>query len=573
MTKRSGPARRYDGTRQSACIVAMLSIACAFAFGCSSAPRNLNAVHAYYEYDFGGAREALRGDAYLLQDEQVILNNTRLGMAALADGDLAEAEQALGKSFELLSTAGLNKDRTAAAVLVHEGVKIWKGEPFEQALTYYYVSALYALMNDWENARAAAANSLFRLTDFGADQNAETMAQLAAKDPKYLDRGYKAVDTNFALGFLMQAIGADLSGAAGSSDSFNAALQINPALEPIIKTLRGRAYDTLLIVDYGKGPTKTSFGPDDALVRFAPQDQTTAELNICAGGQLLISAPMVCNVNELAADHRWNNLEDVRRAKSLIGTGLLYGGMITTAYGADRHDSGVALAGLAAIGAGLLTKAGARADTRYCEFVPQAIYIAPILLESAADLRISIPGDSQSLVIVDDVQPGTPGRPRTIYLRILGPGSPAPAWLTQRKPLYSNDQTGVFQGDDGFPWILGGRDVSTPSRSALEAYHANGYLVDYSVHDLHEMYSSENMLIGSGIQNRQGAKKNPSFRHVLEGGTGLFTPHPYSMGYKRIMCGSHEPYQPKSDLTRNAAAGIRVNDPVNVARITQEDRE
>ena len=127
--------------------------------GCQSPPRNMSAVQAYYDYNFNGAREALRGDALLRNDEQTILNNTRLGMAALADGDLAEAEQALGHSFELLSTAGLNKDRTIAAVLDHEGVRIWKGEPFEQALTYHYVSTLYALMGDWENARAAAANS------------------------------------------------------------------------------------------------------------------------------------------------------------------------------------------------------------------------------------------------------------------------------------------------------------------------------------------------------------------------------------------------------------------------------
>jgi tetratricopeptide (TPR) repeat protein len=573
MIEQDTKARRHGGTKQSAFIALVLSIVCAFAFGCQSAPRNMNAVHAYYRYDFTGAREALRGDANLRNDEQIVLNNTRLGIAALGDGDLEEAEQALGKSFEFLSTAGLNKDRTAAAVFVHEGVKIWKGEPFEQALTYHYVATLYALMNDWENARAAAANSLFRLTDFGADQNAETLARHAAKDSKYLERGYTAVDTNFALGFVMQAIGADLSGAAGSDDLFNAALEINPELESIVEALRARDYDTLLVVDYGKGPTKIAYGPDEALVRFAPQDRTIAELEVAAGGQRLISAPMACNVNEMAVDHRWNNLDDVRRAKSMIGTGLLYGGLITTAYGADRRDSGVALAGLAAMGAGLLTKAGAKADTRYCEFVPQAIYMAPLRLGSAADLRVSIPGDPNSLVILDDVQPGSPGKPRTIYLRILGPGSPAPTWLAQRKPLYSNNHTGVWNGGDGYPWILGGRDVSTPSRAVLQNYQANGYLRNMTMSELQELYASENVLIGSGMESRPDVRKNPSFRHVLEGGTGLFTPHPYSMGYKRLMCAMHEPYRPKSDVTRNAAAAIRVNGTVNVARITQEVRE
>src|SRR5436190_9642251 len=210
-----------------------LSIACVFALsGCSNPPRNYDAIHSYYSYDFTAAREALRGEAYTKDNNQVILNNARLGMASLADGDTAEAERALGRSFNLLSTAGLNKDRTVAAVFDHESVKIWKGEPFEQALTYYEVAALYAVMGDWENARAAAANSLFRLTDFGADQDSEKLARNAAKDPEYLKHGYNAVDTNFALGFIMQGLGSQLSGggAPGSEDQFDAAVKINPDL-------------------------------------------------------------------------------------------------------------------------------------------------------------------------------------------------------------------------------------------------------------------------------------------------------------------------------------------------------
>jgi hypothetical protein len=60
------------------------------------------------------------------------------------------------------------------------------------------------------------------------------------------------------------------------------------------------------------------------------------------------------------------------------------------------------------------------------------------------------------------------------------------------------------------------------------------------------------------MESRPGAKRNPSFRHILEGGTGLFTPHPDSMGYKRLMYTPRDPYVPKSKLVRNAAERIRV---------------
>src|SRR5690606_36828602 len=115
-----------------------------------------------------------------------LLNELRLGLACMADGNVNEAESSLERVFSLLSTAGLNRDSTVGAVLIHEGVRVWKGEPFEQALAYYWVAAHYASVGDWENARAAAANALFRLRDFGEAMNAEELARRAAKDDSIL---------------------------------------------------------------------------------------------------------------------------------------------------------------------------------------------------------------------------------------------------------------------------------------------------------------------------------------------------------------------------------------------------
>lgn len=539
--------RRHGGTRKSCASPFATVIACAFALfsaGCGNPPRNDNAIRSYYDYQFTEAREALRKDTYGNENGQTILNNTRLGMASLADGDTHEAERALGKSFDLLSTAGLNKDKTVAAVLDHESVKIWKGEPFEQALTYYEVSALYAVMGDWENARAAAANALFRLTDFGADQNAELMAKSAAKDPEYLQQ-YTAVDTNFALGFIMQGIGAQLSGGAGSDDLFDAAVKINGDLQPLTDKIRQRTFNTLLIVDYGKGPTKIAYGPDEALVRFEPQDRDPGPLIVTINDTEVVRQNVVCDVNQMAVDHRWNNLEDVRKAKSAIGTALLYGGAITTGVGANNNNGAVALAGIGAMALGLLTKAGAKGDTRYCEFMPASVYVAPINLDKPRDLHVSIAGDPRSNVVLHAVTPGTDKSPRAIYLRILGPGSPQPEWLIRARPIYGNDAIGVGQND--FPYILGGHDVCSPTQEVLEAYQRHGYLQGATLSDLREMYDAEDIHVGDA-----------EARHILEGGDALFTPEANSMGYKRLMFGKHERYQPKSDLVRNAAELVRV---------------
>jgi hypothetical protein len=79
-----------------------------------------------------------------------------------------------------------------------------------------------------------------------------------------------------------------------------------------------------------------------------------------------------------------------------------------------------------------------------------------------------------------------------------------------------------------------------------------------TVGDLLELYRAEGIGLGPGMESRPGVRRNPSYRHVLDHGTGLFTPHPHSMGYKRLMYTHHSPWELKSQLGRNAARRIRV---------------
>lgn len=406
-------------------IAALLKGAFAFlSLGGCAAKQPVDAAPAYYRYDFTQASELLREPA-TVNDDNVILDNVRLGLAAMANGDTVESEEAMARAFELLSTAGLNSDRTTAAVLFYEGVRIWKGEPFEQALSYYWIAANYATIGSWDNARAAAANSLFRLTDFGKDMTQEKLARRASRDESFLDEGYTAVDTNFALGFLMQAIASDLSGASGSSELFKVAKQIDPALGGIIATLESRRYDTLLLVDFGRGPRKIATGPDNAIAEFRSVERQLGPLTVSVDGRAVGSFPPACDVNAMAKDHRWNNLEDVRRAKSFLGTGLLFGGAATTAIGADQGSGTAVGIGVGLIALGALLKASAYADTRYLDFAPARIFVVPLLLERPASLTLRI-GPAGMPLVLSDVVPGSLERPRAIYVRFFGTGSPPP---------------------------------------------------------------------------------------------------------------------------------------------------
>ena len=528
----------------------VMGVVLASGTGCSSHQRNYAAIHSYYEYDFTAAREALREDAGH-NDTNVLLNNVRLGLAALADGDTLEAEAALGRSFDLLSTAGLNDDRTTASIIVDEGVLIWKGEPFEQALSYYWIAALYATLDDWENVRAASANALFRLTDFGSRQTARTMTRNAAADPDYLEKGYTAVDTNFALGFLMEAIGSSLSGAAGADEQLDAAMQIDKKLGHIVSILRAGDYDTLLLVDYGKGPTKMAYGPDDALARFVPQERHHGDLVVSYNDIEYGPFRRVCDVNRMSIDMRWNNLENIRVAKSTIGNVLLTGGAVTMAAGASSDSGGAAvvagIVGLSMMAVGALFKSGAAADARYLEFAPQSIYIAPLRLNDNGELRVAVEGDPGSTIVFPDFRPGKRGAPQAVYLRLHGLDSPDPPWLESTWELYGNDLTGVFEDD--WPWILGGSDVSTPDLGTVGAYKLGGYLSRFSIDDLSELYLAEGIVIGAGRVSPDTGQR--AWRHILDGGRALYTPQPWSMGYKRLMYSPHDPYRAKSGRVRN----------------------
>src|SRR5436309_2660251 len=106
--------------------------------------------------------------------------------------DLDAAESAFLNAYEVINSTGVNSGgRGAAAAIINEKMKVWKGEPFEKAMVNYYLGLVYYMRHDYENARAAFENSLFKLRDYGESKN---------KDDEY-----RKVESDFALGYLMLA--------------------------------------------------------------------------------------------------------------------------------------------------------------------------------------------------------------------------------------------------------------------------------------------------------------------------------------------------------------------------------
>lgn len=492
---------------------------------------------------------------------EYLLDRVRLGIVTLADGRPDAAEPWLADSFATLRRQGLNQDRQlGAAVLGESGQLFWKGEPFEQALTLHYTSLCYAMLGEWDNARAAANASLFQLRSYAQGDESlsktDLAREVAEKDERWLDKGYANVKTDFALGYFLSGLAnfslgkSDPDRADEARDYFREAFTLRPDLRPVVDAIvEGRA-NAVVFIDTGIGPSKQRYGDDGVLTRFAGQQGASSTLDVDVDRSSSSAAALACDVATMAADHRWNSLEDVRQFKSLLGTGLIAGGVVVAATSDNRSSEGrrnaQLLAGLGMVLGGLALKATAQADIRHCEVMPASILVAAVHMPDVATLSIHGPGVGMEL---PDVRgPSAGDALRVVYVRLPSVSALPPAWAASGRPLYAGDAVIERVPGDDLPYILGGRCVRTPSIETLRRYQAAGNLTDFSLADLESLYTDE------GITWRAGDEVGGPRRHVLDGGSSLVSPVPGSTGFVRLFCQQHGAYRPKSARAKELEA-------------------
>lgn len=528
--------------------------------GCT-APPDASVVSTYRSGEYGIVRTRLQPNMQPKRsDRNYLLDRVRVGMLTLADGYPEGSQQIFNQIYELLRTQGINEDRTVVSVVFNEDLKIWKGEPFEQALTLNYIGIQLAMLDSWDNARAASRGSLFYLRDYGENKKGERRSNKdivdeATKDEDFIETGYVPVQSNFTFGYMLAAIAnQQLQRDPEANDFFRQAISTNSSIKPLVERLRQRQYNTILFVDYGQGPQKIGTGPDNAIARFIAKTPSDNRPLVVTQNGSTQSWPIVTDVNQMAQDHRWNNLEDMRIARSYIGTGLIAAGAATTAIGAEYDSTAAVIAGVGMIAAGAFAKAGAHADTRYCEAMPQRMYIVPLTInEPDTQVTLELDGISASRLTttLDPPEPGTAAQ--ASYIRLLTRTTPL-NWSTSSTLLYANVHDAEISGRM-LPYILGGNDVRPPTYQVMKQYHDAGYLRDLRLQDLETLYKQE------GIKFRDLDTGYPG-RHILEGGNSLAAPRPGTTGYNRLFHQRHPPYSPKTKRVRDLFNQLRdVNPP------------
>ncbi len=358
--------------------------------GCQETPHEArNAIGFYETGNFPAAAAAMK-PLITKKNENFVLDNCRYGSAALAAGDLADAENAFMAAYEVINGVGTNDGgRTLGATLVFEGVKVWKGEPFERAMAHYYLGLIFLIKHDYENARAAFQNSLFKLNDY------------ASKDDT---KHYRKSESNFALGYFglglcyMKMGRSDLA-----ADNFKLAETNAPYLAGAIRDVQLPEVNTLLFVDWGRGPHRAPKGWYNEESAFGP---TPAESGPIPPVEAFVDGVAVTHTGEpynmtdtlaMAQQQRWQDIDTIRKTKAVIGTGAMAGGAGLAAYGANEGNTGTALAGLGVMALGAALAASSQADLRYWEMLPRSVYVIPATLTPGTHQIVIRAGGSESV--------------------------------------------------------------------------------------------------------------------------------------------------------------------------------
>jgi tetratricopeptide (TPR) repeat protein len=479
----------------------------------------------------GQARRAVLHEQVRPADDP--LREATLAILTLDDGLPEHAEVPMQRVYETLRTRGLNANKQAAAVVLNEDLKIWKGEPYEQALLYLYVGMQQATVGAWGNTRAAAGSALELLDEFD-----RARGELREAEPTV--GGYVVDRSDLALAHLLAGL-ANLQLGRGdeASDHFERVVEVRPGLGGLVDELAGGGYDTVLVVEMGAGPTIERGGADGAtevLVEHWPGDRR--ELEVFDGRGLVGRYPRVLGVNGFAAAYRWEGLAGLRRAKSNAGTVMAGTGAVLL----SSDDEGARWAGLGLLLGGLFAKAGAHADDRSLQVLPERYFLVPLNraeIVGPIELRLG-PGPGESMVIPGFGSGGSEGF-EFVLMRVPADGLGERWGSPTGEVLYANDAwAGRVPGDD-LPWILGGRSVMVPSHEALARYQAGGYLLGMTTADLVELYRLEGIVLPG--DERPGV---PPDAHILEGGRSMATPRAGTLGFVRLFARLHPEYRPRS---------------------------
>jgi tetratricopeptide (TPR) repeat protein len=321
--------------------------------------------------------------------EDRVLWQYRMAVTALRRGQFEEAKSLLDDA--ILTMGGIiqgdKSARRARSYFAEESRKIFRGEPYERVMAFYYRGILYWMDGERDNARACFRSAQFHDSDTENREYASDYVLL-----EYLD------------GLATAKLAGD------GSDNFKRSQELARQQRPPPYNKQANA---LFFVEMGQGPTKFATGEHREQLRFRPGKSTAHGAVIKVGNQA-VKAEVYDDLTFQATtrggrvmDHILANKAVFKSTTDSFGTAAIISGAVV----AHQHQE----VGLGLVAAGLLSKIVSAAttpaaDVRAWDNLPQYLSFAKLELP---------PGEHQATIIFYDAN-GIPlaNRTQTVTLQV-----------------------------------------------------------------------------------------------------------------------------------------------------------
>lgn len=301
------------------------------------------------------------------------LNFSRLGLRALRLGDFCAAEAALDEA-ERRTAAFIADSREAAKArskFGREEAKIFKGEPYERSMLYFYRGLLFYMEGEYDNARAC----------FRSGQLADAFAEGEEYRADYVSLSYleARADQHYAGNNVEDLIQAATETLPGE--------RYVPSLDP--------SHNLLVVVESGAAPVKFGAGEYGQLLRFrpgVPRGGVSCVLKV-DGQQVAKAERPTEDVYYQAVTRGGRELDYIlagqarfKETTDSAGDLMVLSGLILAAEGDSHHNRSVRGIGAALAIGGLIAKgfsAGTQpqADVRAWDNLPDKLHLFSLRVE------------------------------------------------------------------------------------------------------------------------------------------------------------------------------------------------
>lgn len=382
---------------------------------------------------------------YIEGERNATLNFQRIGMAALAAGDIELAEKAFDAAVTRIDLiyADNPEAQKAKSLWTAEKVKDYKGEPYERAMAHFYRGLVYAAKGDFQNARALFKQADYQDTVAEAEQYAGDFGLMPymAGWASYCDG-----NTGMAKDFLQQAI---------KGDSNYGTVQVD---QPV-----------LVLFESGRSPFKYGSGKSGEVLKWQPhempvQTAKTACTSTSGTGCAVNSFVMGADLGFQATTRGGRPIDGVLNGKASFKEGAQGVATVASAVGdigmqvaassGNRDAAGLGMLGMFAglIAQGVANATQAQADVREWEQLPATVWLGTgAQKNSASTLNVALDGEGGVSHGAATRLVNTPscqlywGR-SLAPLSLLGEAGPLEPGVHPRDPVFRKEVEAAFAG-------------------------------------------------------------------------------------------------------------------------------